>query len=55
MELFSPQAIEAIFQATNGLPRKVNLLAHLALNIAALGNAQSITGEHIMTAVEEMG
>jgi type II secretory pathway predicted ATPase ExeA len=55
MELFSPQAIEAIFQATNGLPRKVNLLAHLALNIAALENAQSITGEHIMTAVEEMG
>jgi type II secretory pathway predicted ATPase ExeA len=55
MDIFTPQALEAMFQATNGLPRKANLIAHLAMNIAALQNTQSITPEHIMTAVEEMG
>lgn len=54
-KLFEPRALEAIFQATNGLPRKVNLLAHLSLNIAALEQAQSVNEEHIITAVEEMG
>lgn len=53
MELFEPPALEAVFQATNGLPRKVNLLAHLSLNIAALQQAQSVSAEHIQMAVEE--
>lgn len=55
VELFEQQAMEAIFQATNGLPRKVNLLAHLSLNIAALQQAQSVTAEQIQAAMEEMG
>lgn len=55
MELFEPPALEAIFQATNGLPRKVNLLAHLALNIAALQQAKSVSAEHVQMAVEETG
>ncbi|HHD56322.1 MAG TPA: AAA family ATPase [Desulfobulbaceae bacterium] len=55
VELFEQPALEAIFQATNGLPRKVNLLAHLALNVAALEQAATVSAEHILTAVEETG
>jgi general secretion pathway protein A len=36
LPLLAPTAIEAVFQATQGLPRKVNLLAHHALFAAAL-------------------
>ncbi|EFK05936.1 conserved domain protein, partial [delta proteobacterium NaphS2] len=55
MDLFEQPALEALFQATNGLPRKINLLAHLSLNVAALQNAQLVSAEHILTAVEETG
>lgn len=55
VDLFEKPAIEAIFQATNGLPRKVNLLAHLSLNIAAIEQAQSVTTEHIQAAMQETG
>ncbi len=55
MDLFEPPALEAIFQATSGLPRKINLLAHLSLNIAAIVQAQAVTAEHIQTAMEEIG
>jgi len=55
MSLFEPPSLEAIYQATNGLPRKVNLLAHIALNIAALNKDQSVNENHILIAVEEMG
>lgn len=52
--LFEPPALEALFQATNGLPRKVNLLAHLALNAAALQNARVVTPELVQAAVDEV-
>ncbi|MBI5918100.1 MAG: AAA family ATPase [Nitrosomonadales bacterium] len=52
--LFEPPALEAIFQATNGLPRKVNLLAHYALNAAALANAKIVTAEHVQAALPEI-
>lgn len=52
--LFELPALEALFQATNGLPRKVNLLAHLALNAAALHNVRSVTPEHVQAAVDEV-
>jgi len=55
MELFEQPALEAIFQATNGLPRKVNLLAHISLNVAALQKAEAVSAEHIRTAAGEMG
>lgn len=55
VDLFEQPALETLFQATNGLPRKVNLLAHLSLNIAALQQAQAVSTEHIQTAVEETG
>ncbi|MFH0784625.1 MAG: AAA family ATPase [Pseudomonadota bacterium] len=55
INLFQESALEALFQATNGLPRKVNLLAHLSLNLAALQQARMVAIEHIQLAVEETG
>jgi type II secretory pathway predicted ATPase ExeA len=52
--LFEPAAMEAIFQATNGLPRKVNLLAHHALNAAALARAKIVSADHIQAAQPEV-
>ena len=39
MPLFEPPAVEALFQATQGMPRKVNRLDHYALTSAAIGQA----------------
>ncbi len=52
--LFEPPAIEAIYQATQGLPRKVNLLAHHTLNAAALARAKIATAEHVRAALPEV-
>lgn len=54
LQLFEHQAIEAIFQATNGLPRKVNLLAMFSLNVAALKQTQMVSVEDVKTAVDEL-
>jgi hypothetical protein len=47
-------ATEALFQATQGIPRKVNRLAHYALTSAALDKAQTITIDHVQNALEEL-
>jgi type II secretory pathway predicted ATPase ExeA len=54
LALFEPPAIEALFQATQGMPRKVNRLAHYALTSAALNKARTVTTEHVQTAREEI-
>lgn len=54
MPLFEPAAVEALYQATQGLPRKVNLLAHYALSVAALAKTRQISAEHVQTALEEV-
>lgn len=54
LSLFEPATIEALFQATQGMPRKVNRLAHYALTSAALDKAQTITIEHVQAAREEI-
>jgi type II secretory pathway predicted ATPase ExeA len=54
LPLFEPAAVEAIFQATQGLPRKVNLLAHHALLAAALARAKTVTAEHVHAAMPEV-
>lgn len=51
LPLFEPQALEALFQATNGMPRKVNLLAHHALFAAAIAKSKVVTAEHVTAAV----
>jgi type II secretory pathway predicted ATPase ExeA len=54
LPLFEPAAIEAIFQATLGLPRKVNQLAHHTLLAAALGKAKAANVDHVQAALAEV-
>jgi type II secretory pathway predicted ATPase ExeA len=54
LPLFTKPALEALFQATNGMPRKVNRLAHYALTAAALENAQQVNDHHLYAALEEL-
>lgn len=53
LPLFEPAAIEALFQATSGMPRRVNLLAHHALFAAALAKAKVVTAESVQAALPE--
>jgi len=53
LPLFEPQAIEALFQACHGLPRKLNRAAHYALSAAALAKARQVSAEHVQTALDE--
>jgi general secretion pathway protein A len=53
LPLFEPSALEAIYQATSGLPRKVNLLAHHALMAAALAKRKAVSTEHVQAAMAE--
>lgn len=52
LPLFEQPALEALFHATSGLPRKVNLLAHHTLNAAA--KARCATAEHVQAALPEV-
>jgi type II secretory pathway predicted ATPase ExeA len=52
--LFDPTAEEAVFQATSGLPRKINLLAHHTLIAAALARAKLATADHVQAALPEV-
>jgi type II secretory pathway predicted ATPase ExeA len=54
LPLFEPPAIEALFQATQGMPRNVNRLAHYALTSAAIDKARTVTTEHVQAACEEI-
>ena len=52
--LFEPAAEEALYQATSGLPRKINLLAHHTLMAAALARARTATPDHVQAALPEV-
>ena len=54
LPLFEPPAIEALFQATQGRPRKVNRLAHYALTRAAIDKARTVRAEHLQAARAEV-
>jgi len=54
LPLFEPAAEEALFQATSGLPRKINLLAHHTLIAAALTRAKLATADHVQAALPEV-
>jgi general secretion pathway protein A len=54
LPLFEPPAVEALFQATQGMPRKVNRLAHFSLTSAALHKARSVTTEHVQAALQQI-
>lgn len=53
LPLFEPAAMEALYQATSGLPRRVNLHAHHALMAAALGKSKTVSADHIQAAMAE--
>jgi len=54
LELFEPAAIAAIFQATNGLARKINRLAHHALNAATVDRAKQVSPQHVEAGLAEV-
>jgi type II secretory pathway predicted ATPase ExeA len=54
LTLFEPAALEALYQATQGLPRKVNQHAHHALVAAALAKARTVNADHVEAALEEV-
>jgi len=55
LPLFEPASVEAIYQATQSLPRKVNRLAHYALTAAAIEKGKSVNAEHVQAALSESG
>jgi general secretion pathway protein A len=54
LPLFEPPTVEAIYQASSGLPRKANGLAHHALFAAAIAKAKTVTTEHVQAALQEV-
>ena len=52
--VFEPAAIEAVYQATSGLPRRIGLLGHHALLAAAIAKANNVTTEHVQAALDEL-
>jgi type II secretory pathway predicted ATPase ExeA len=52
-DLFSPPVINAIAKATNGLTRRINLIADKALLAAFAGNTHTLTLEHVKAAVRD--
>jgi type II secretory pathway predicted ATPase ExeA len=55
LPVFEAQAVEAIFQASAGLPRKASAYAHHALTAAAAVRAKVVTAEHVQAAAPEVG
>ncbi len=54
LPLFEDAAIEALFQASRGLPRRLNRIAHYALSAAALGASRQVSADHVAAALEEI-
>ena len=54
ISLFAPDAQEALYQATNGLPRRVNRLAHYTMIAGASSGASILSSEHVEAALREI-
>ena len=54
LPLFEAPAAEALFQASRGLPRQINRIAHYALSATALANSHRVTAEHLQHALDEL-
>jgi type II secretory pathway predicted ATPase ExeA len=54
LPLFEPAAVEAIFQSSQGLPRKINQLAHHSLVAAAVAKARAVSADHVAAALPEV-
>ena len=53
--LFRDDAVEAIAQATNGVPRRIDRIAHLALCAAALDKRDMVDTADVQKAVDDTG
>ncbi len=54
MEIFNPNALEAIANASNGIPRIINKICNSSLMIAASKNADYVDADIVMSAVNDM-
>ena len=54
LPLFDPNALEALFQASRGLPRQVDRIAHFALAAAACAQARQVSAEQLEQACAEV-
>lgn len=54
MEVFNPNAYEAIANASNGIPRIINKICNSALMIGASKNAEYVDADIIIAAVNDM-
>ena len=54
IEIFAPEAIEALALASAGLPRCLNRLAHHAMNAATGESVRIVTAHHVELAREEI-
>lgn len=54
VEIFQTNALEAIANASNGIPRVINKICNSALMVAASKNAELIDADTIMLAVNDM-
>jgi type II secretory pathway predicted ATPase ExeA len=52
--LFAPDAIDAIYQNTAGIHRRVALLAHKTLTVGALHKKESLSSEEVFLAFKEI-
>lgn len=52
--LFTEPALEALWQASQGVMRRIDTLAHLTLAAAALERNPQIQPEHVLKATEEI-
>ena len=54
LPLFEEPAIESLYQASQGLPRRLNRAAHYALSAAALAKTRQVSATHVESALEEI-
>ncbi len=52
--LFTPDALEALFQLSGGIPRQVNRLCDLALLVGLADNSEEISAEQVEAVSEEL-
>lgn len=50
--LFTPKALRLLNDASNGIPRIINLLAHKAMLLAAEGNERRVDRQHVKLAAQ---
>jgi len=53
-EVFSQDGLNAIYQATSGIPREINRIGFAALSLAAEVGKNTVSDEMVVQAIEEM-